>query len=86
MSLGSHVRLEHRSILDGSYNRRQADGKDTTNNCSFSLKFDYFLAPRVYVGALNLVETDQFQRLSFRNPKVSSWATIFLTESTTIYP
>lgn len=60
-------RLEHRYILDGKYNRGQADGKDTTNNGSFSVKYDYFLAPRVYVGALNLAETDQFLKLSLRN-------------------
>lgn len=60
-------RLEHRYILDGKYNRGQADGKDTANNGSFSVKYDYFLAPRVYVGGLNLAETDQFQNLSLRN-------------------
>jgi putative salt-induced outer membrane protein YdiY len=53
--------------LDGKYNRGQADGKDTANNGSFSVKYDYFLTPRVYVGALNLVEMDQFQDLSLRN-------------------
>lgn len=60
-------RLEHRYILDGKYNRGQADGEDTANNGSFSVKYDYFLAPRVYVGALNLAEMDQFQNLSLRN-------------------
>lgn len=60
-------RLEHRYTLDGKYNRGQADGKDTANNGSFSVKYDYFVAPRVYVGALNLAESDQFQDLSLRN-------------------
>lgn len=60
-------RLEHRYNLDGKYNRGQADGEDTANNGSFSVKYDYFLSPRVYVGALNLVEMDQFQDLSLRN-------------------
>jgi putative salt-induced outer membrane protein YdiY len=60
-------KLEHRFILDGKYNRAQADGKDTANNGSFSIKYDYFVARRAYVGALNLVESDQFQNLSLRN-------------------
>lgn len=60
-------RLEHRYILDGKYNRGQADGEDTANNGAFSIKFDYFWAPRAYIGALNLTETDQFQSLSLRN-------------------
>jgi putative salt-induced outer membrane protein YdiY len=60
-------RLEHRYILDGKYNRGQAEGKDTANNGSFSVKYDYFLARRVYVGAIDLVESDQFQNLSVRN-------------------
>ena len=60
-------RVEHRFILDGKYNRAQADGKDTANNGSFSIKYDYFVARRAYVGALNLVESDQFQNLSLRN-------------------
>jgi putative salt-induced outer membrane protein YdiY len=60
-------KLEHRYTLDGKYNRGQADGEDTANNGSFSVKYDYFLAPRIYMGALNLVETDQFQDLSLRN-------------------
>ncbi|MDN5940271.1 MAG: DUF481 domain-containing protein [Nitrospira sp.] len=60
-------RLEHRYTLDGKYNRGQADGTDTANNGAFSIKYDYFLAPRIYMGALNLVESDQFQDLSLRN-------------------
>lgn len=60
-------RLEHRFILDGKYNRGQADGRDTANNGAFSVKYDYFLARRLYVGALDLVESDQFQDLSVRN-------------------
>ena len=60
-------RLEHRYTLDGKYNRGQADGEDTANNGAFSVKYDYFVAPRVYMGALNLAESDQFQDLSLRN-------------------
>jgi putative salt-induced outer membrane protein YdiY len=59
--------LEHRYNLDGKYNRGQADGEDSANNGAFGIKYDYFLAPRVYVGALNLAESDQFQDLSVRN-------------------
>jgi putative salt-induced outer membrane protein YdiY len=60
-------RLEHRFNLDGKYNRAQADGKDTANNGAFTIKYDYFLARRLYVGGINLVESDQFQNLSVRN-------------------
>jgi len=60
-------KLEHRFLLDGRYNRAQADGADTANNGAFSIKYNYFLAPRFYVGAFNLAETDQFQDLSLRN-------------------
>ena len=63
----NYRRLEHRYILDGKYNRGQADGKDTANNGSFSVRYDYFLTPRAYVGGFDLVETDQFQDLSVRN-------------------
>ncbi len=59
--------LEHRYILDGKYNRAQASGNDTANNGAFSIKYDYFLARRVYVGGLDLVESDQFQNLTVRN-------------------
>jgi putative salt-induced outer membrane protein YdiY len=59
--------LEHRYILDGKYNRGEADGEDTANNGAFTIKYNYFLAPRLYVGALNLAESDQFQDLSLRN-------------------
>ena len=34
---------------------------------AFTIKYDYFLTRRVYVGGLNLAETDQFQNLSLRN-------------------
>jgi putative salt-induced outer membrane protein YdiY len=60
-------KLDHRFILDGKYNRGQADGKDTANNGAFSVKYDYFLARRLYVGGVNLAETDQFQNLTLRN-------------------
>jgi Putative salt-induced outer membrane protein len=63
----TYRRLEHRYILDGKYNRAQADEKDTANNGAFTIKYDYFLTRRVYVGGLNLAETDQFQDLSLRN-------------------
>jgi hypothetical protein len=48
-------KLDHRFILAGKYNCGQADGKDTANNGAFSVKHDYFLARRLYVGGLNLV-------------------------------
>jgi putative salt-induced outer membrane protein YdiY len=60
-------RLEHRYLLDGKYNRAQADGEDTANNAALTIKYDYFLTRRLYVGGLNLAETDQFQNLSLRN-------------------
>jgi putative salt-induced outer membrane protein YdiY len=60
-------KLEHRYILDGKYNRAQADGEDTANNAAFNVKYNYFLTPRAYVGGFDLVETDQFQDLSLRN-------------------
>jgi putative salt-induced outer membrane protein YdiY len=63
----TYRKSEHRYLLDGKYNRAEADGEDTANNGAFSVKYDYFLMPRVYVGALNLAETDQFQNLSLRN-------------------
>jgi putative salt-induced outer membrane protein YdiY len=59
--------LEHRYNLDGKYNRAQADNEDTANNGAFNIKYDYFLKRRLYVGGLNLVESDQFQNLSVRN-------------------
>lgn len=58
---------EHRFILDGKYNRAQADHKDTANNGSISFKYDYFLTRRLFTSATNLSETDQFQDLSLRN-------------------
>ena len=60
-------KLEHRYILDGKYNRAQADGEDTANNAAFNVKYNYFLTRRVYMGGFNLVETDQFQNLTLRN-------------------
>ena len=60
-------KLEHRYILDGKYNRAQADGEDTANNAAFNIKYNYFLTRRVYMGGFNLVETDQFQNLTLRN-------------------
>ena len=58
---------EHRFILDGKYNRAQADHEDTANNGSLSVKYNYFLARRLYTGGFELVESDQFQNLSVRN-------------------
>ena len=58
---------EHRIILDGKYNRAQADNEDTANNGSISFKYDYFLTRQLFTGATNLSETDQFQNLSLRN-------------------
>jgi len=58
---------EHRFLLDGKYNRAQADGNNTANNAALTIKYDYFLGRRVYVSALNLAETDQFQNLSLRD-------------------
>jgi len=58
---------EHRFILDGKYNRAQAEGVDTANNGSFSVKYNYFLTPLLYVGGSNLTESDQFQDLTVRN-------------------
>jgi putative salt-induced outer membrane protein YdiY len=63
----TYRKLEHRYILDGKYNRAQADGEDTANNAAFNVKYNYFLTPRVYVGGFDLVETDQFQNLTLRN-------------------
>lgn len=60
-------REEHRFTLDGKYNRAQANNEDTANNGSFSVKYDYFLTRRLYLGGFNLTETDQFQNLSVRN-------------------
>lgn len=58
---------EHRFIVDGKYNRAQADGEDTANNGAFNVKYDYFLTRRLYLGGFNLTESDQFQNLSVRN-------------------
>ena len=63
----TYRRLEHRFYLDGKYNRAEADGKDTANNGAFNIQYDYFLARRVFVGGINLIETDQFQDLTLRN-------------------
>jgi len=58
---------EHRFILDGKYNRAQANHEDTANNGAMSVKYDYFLTRRLFTSAQNLVESDQFQDLSIRN-------------------
>jgi len=58
---------EHRFILDGKYNRAQADGEDTANNGSVNIKYDYFFTRRLFTRATNLTETDQFQNLTSRN-------------------
>lgn len=58
---------EHRFIFDGKYNRAEADNQDTANNGAFTVKYHYFLTRRIYSGAFNLTETDQFQDLSIRN-------------------
>jgi putative salt-induced outer membrane protein YdiY len=63
----TYRRLEHRYYLNGKYNRAEADGEDTANNAAINIQYDYFLARRVYVGGINLSETDQFQDLSLRN-------------------
>jgi putative salt-induced outer membrane protein YdiY len=60
-------RQEHRYLLDGKYNRGQADGNDTANNGALTINYDYFVAHRVYLGGFNLAESDQFQNLSVRN-------------------
>jgi putative salt-induced outer membrane protein YdiY len=57
----------HRFILDGKYNRAEADGENTANNGAINIKYDYFVARRFYVGGFNLAETDQFQNLRLRN-------------------
>ena len=58
---------EHRIIMEGKYNRAEADGRDTANNGSVSLKYDYFFSRRLYTSAFSLTETDQFQNLSLRD-------------------
>ncbi len=58
---------EHRFILDGKYNRAQANNEDTANNGAINIKYDYFLTRRLFTSAFNLTETDQFQDLSLRN-------------------
>jgi len=63
----TYRRLEHRYILDGKYNRAQADGADTANTAAVNGKYNYFLTRRVFVGVFDLVETDQFKNLSLRN-------------------
>jgi putative salt-induced outer membrane protein YdiY len=62
----TYRRLEHRYYLDGKYNRAQAEGADTANNAAVSLRYDYFLTRRGYVGSFDLAETDQFQNLTVR--------------------
>jgi len=63
----TYRKYEHRYILDGKYNRAQADNEDTANNGSVNIKYDYFLTRRLFTGAFNLVESDQFQNLSIRD-------------------
>ncbi len=63
----TYRKFEQRYILDAKYNRAQADHKDTANNGAVSIKYDYFLTRRLFVGALDLVESDQFQNLTVRN-------------------
>jgi putative salt-induced outer membrane protein YdiY len=63
----TYRRLDHRYYLDGKYNRAEADGDETANNAAINIQYDYFLARRVYVGSMNLSETDQFQDLNLRN-------------------
>ena len=46
----TYRRLERRYYLDGKYNRAEADGEDTANNSAVTIQYDYFLAPRVFVG------------------------------------
>lgn len=60
-------REDHRIILDGKYNRAQADGRDTANNGSVNLKYDYFLSRRLYTAGFNLTENDRFQNLAVRS-------------------
>jgi putative salt-induced outer membrane protein YdiY len=57
----------HRFLLDGKYNRAEAGGANTANNAALTIKYDYFVARRFYVGGFNLAETDQFQNLRLRN-------------------
>lgn len=66
----SYRKLEHRIVLDARYNRAQASGRDTANNGALGLRYDYFLSRRLYTGALNYLETDQFQNLSVRDTAV----------------
>jgi len=63
----TYRKYEHRYILDGKYNRAQADNEDTANNGSVNIKYDYFLTRRLFTGAFNLLESDQFQNLSIRD-------------------
>lgn len=63
----TYRKSEHRFILDAKYNRAQADSQDTANNGALNIKYDYFLSRRLYTGAFNLAETDQFQNLSLRD-------------------
>jgi putative salt-induced outer membrane protein YdiY len=63
----TYRKREHRFIFDGKYNRAQANQQDTANNGAISVKYDHFLASRVFVGGFDLVEADQFQNLTVRN-------------------
>ena len=63
----TYRKLEHRFILDGKYNRAQANEQDTANNGAFSIQYSRNVADRLSVGGFNLVESDQFQNLTVRN-------------------
>ena len=63
----TYRKYEHRFILDGKYNRAQAGGNDTANNGAFNVRYDYFVAHRLFMGGFDLVESDQFQNLTVRN-------------------
>jgi putative salt-induced outer membrane protein YdiY len=63
----TYRKSEHRFIMDGKYNRAQANQQDTANNGAISLKYDHFVASRAFVGGFDLLESDQFQNLTVRN-------------------
>jgi putative salt-induced outer membrane protein YdiY len=63
----TYRKREHRFIVDGKYNRAQANQQDTANNGAISVKYDHFVASRVYVGGFDVIESDQFQNLTVRN-------------------
>jgi putative salt-induced outer membrane protein YdiY len=63
----TYRRNDHRVVLDGKYNRGEANGEVEANNGSASVKYDYFFGRFAYVGGANLIESDQFQDLTVRN-------------------